>query len=317
MLKPHLILLEVTNRCNLNCVFCNHKHKHDFPQYDGTPQDMGFKLYKKIVDETADFAETIHPDGCGEPLLYPHIVEAIKYATKKGKKTMFFTNATMLDKKRTHGLLEANLTRIMFSVDGCNRISYEPFRVGASWDVVLKNIRYFLKYKRRGGYKTKVTVRITRVPEIYPNKYSNVPTLNTIVKFWRSMGIKHVRITPEVAIPPPSKFLDPSKWSSRGMKFSCNKLNKHLTVNVAGKVVLCCVDYLGAYVIGDLNKQSPLEAFNSKEANRIRKAMITGKKYPRFCDYCPDPDKKMIPPKKIFSLQSPRRPRIDLSKWQS
>lgn len=308
-LRPRLILVELTNRCNLNCVFCNHRHRTDFPEYDGSPQDMDFDLYKKIVDETTSHAWIIHPNGCGEPLLYPHIVEAIEYASERGKKTWFFTNATLLDRKMTKALLEANLTRILFSVDGCDKQSYEPFRVGASWDAVVENIAYFVETTRSGGYETMPRMRICLTPE-------NESIEKEIVGFWHNLGIEHVRTVNEIVIPPPSEFLYPSKWSSRGMKFSCRKINRHLTVNVTGKVVLCCVDYLGAYVLGDLNKQSPLEAFNSPEAKRIRKAMETGKNYPKFCDYCPDPD-RMIQMPSPLGLHSEKRPLIDLSKWRS
>lgn len=272
---------------------------------------MDFDLYKKIVDETSDHARIIHPNGCGEPLLYPHIVEAIEYASKRGKLTWFFTNATLLDRDMTNALLKAGLGKIMFSVDGCDKKSYEPFRVGASFNDVVENIRYFVEARESGGYNTFIEVRICAITE-------NKPRMKEIIGFWHDLVTppRRIRTASEVAIPSPSEFLYPSKWSSRGMKFNCRKIVNHLTVNVAGKVVLCCVDYLGAYVLGDLNNQSPLEAFNSEEAKRIRKAMETGKNYPRFCDYCPDPDRRILLPSPL-GLQSKRRPLIDLSRWDS
>lgn len=284
MLKPYLILPELTTRCNLNCVFCNHHHRKHLPQYGGTPQDMDFDFYKEIVDKTAAYSEIIHPNGCAEPLLYPHIVEAVEYANKKNKITKFFTNAMLLDEKMTMGLLEAGLTEIMFSVDGCDKRSYEPFRVGASWDTVLKNIKYFIKAKNKGGYKTKPIVRITATPEL-------ALSLKAIKRFWSKLGLYRVRSTRELAIPPPSEILDADlnpRFSS-GVKFECSKLNRHLTVTVTGKLVVCCVDYLGAYIIGDLTKQEPLEAFNSEEANKLRNAMKTGINFPTLCECCQTP----------------------------
>ena len=263
---------------------------------------MDFDFYKELVDKTAAYSEIIHPNGCGEPLLYPHIVEAIEYATSKHKLTKFFTNAMLLDEEMTMGLLEAGLSEIMFSVNGCDKRSFEPFRTGASWDTVLNNIRFFIKAKNQGGYKTKPIVRITATPELQPR-------LGEIKMFWSKQGLYRVRSTREMAISPPSNILDEElkpRFIS-GMKFDgCSKLNKHLTVNVAGKLVLCCVDYLGAYVIGDLTKQEPLEAFNSVEANKLRDAMKTGINYPALCEPCQNPEIRY----------SYLRPMLDLSEYE-
>ena len=238
---------------------------------------MDFDFYKRIVDETEGYGKIIYPNGCGEPLLYPKIVEAIDYANKKGRKTMFYTNASMLDRNMSEKLLEVGLNEIRFSVDGCDKKTFESLRLGLSWDVVLSNIVYFLNYKKQGGYRCKTMIRATIAKE-------NKNRWNDIKDFWRKKGVNKIAPVNEIHIPSPPEFLKP-KYSSL-KSFYCKRPIQHLTITANGKVALCCVDYLGSYVMGDLNKTSVLEAFNSETFNQVRRAMKNGKNYPTLCNFC-------------------------------
>lgn len=271
LMKPRVILLELTNRCNGRCPYCRHNHIKKF-------YDMDFDFYKRIVDETEGYGKVIHPNGCGEPLLYPQIVEAIDYANKKRRKTKFYTNASMLDRNMSEKLLEVGLNEIRFSVDGCDKSTFEPLRVGLSWNKVLSNIEYFLKHMKQGGYKCTTMIRATLTKETR-GRWSEIRD------FWEKRGVDSIVPVKEFHIPTPSEFLKP-KYSSSLNPFKCKRPIQHLTVTANGKLALCCVDYLGAYVLGDLNKTSVLEAFNSETFNQVRTAMKKGKNYPSLCNFC-------------------------------
>jgi len=75
--------VELTNKCNLSCDMCPFHGPDAINKRE--PQDMDFELYKKIIDEGSKKGlKSIKLNYGGEPLLYPQLPEAIKYAKDAG-----------------------------------------------------------------------------------------------------------------------------------------------------------------------------------------------------------------------------------------
>ena len=92
---PLKLDIELTNRCNRTCDMCAFHSKlalYKFPK-----EDMDLAIFKKIIDES-EGKTTLKLNYSGEPLLYPHLLEAIRYAKDKGViEVRFNTNADLLD----------------------------------------------------------------------------------------------------------------------------------------------------------------------------------------------------------------------------
>lgn len=271
MFKPWLILLEVTNRCNARCAYCNHK-------YITQLCDMDFDLYKRIVDETRSYGRVLHPNGYGEPLLYPHIIEAIEYANKKGFKTVMYTNASLLDEDMARQILDAKLNEMRLSVDGYDRESFESLRSGLSWDTVVNNVKNFHDIKNRGGYKTLTMARPTVTGEYVSKR-------NLMINFWKPyVDIVHpVRECYWASSPE----IEQRRWSS-GEGFRCKRVYTHLAVKSNGNLTICSCDR-GDYAMSNLKqRKNILKTFNGERFNNIRKAIETGVNYPTLCHTCPE-----------------------------
>ena len=72
---PLSLAIESTTRCNLFCPMCRRATTY-FP-----PRDMDFYLFKKIIDECADYLEFAVPYGAGEPLLNPELLDMMNPET--------------------------------------------------------------------------------------------------------------------------------------------------------------------------------------------------------------------------------------------
>ena len=136
---PHLIWIEPTSTCNLNCIMCDRKavsqRKVGF---------MDFELFTKIVDEAASLGVLQIEMGLGgEPLLHPRLTNMIEYAKNKGLMVGFNTNANLLDEQKSRALLNSKLDSIIFSVDGASKETYEKIRLKGDYDIVTKNIKTF------------------------------------------------------------------------------------------------------------------------------------------------------------------------------
>lgn len=266
--KPIHLWLETTNRCNSNCIFC--AREHVLPLCD-----MDFDLFKRIVNDNPQ-AKIVQTQGFGEPLLYPHVVDAIEHSYKPGRRTLFYTNASLLNGDLAQQLLDARLTQINYSVDGADKETYESLRVGLKWETVLENIKRFQKIKEKGGYNTLTVVRMCETKE-------NSSMIPDIVKFWEEI-VDFVSIKPEVYIPSPEE-LRANPFIS-GPPIKCPNPYQHLSVKSNGDLVLCCRDWFHVYKMGNLYNGTINAEYNNKLFNKTRDALQSGIGYPTLCHYC-------------------------------
>jgi sulfatase maturation enzyme AslB (radical SAM superfamily) len=281
---PSILYLEVTNKCNANCIFCKRSDVHKPLMH------MDFDMFKAIVD-AAPYTTQVHTQGFGEPLMYPHLIDAIKYCKERNKRVVFYTNASLLDDDMAIKLLETGVDQIRFSVDEITPELYEPLRRGLKWDVVLANIENFHKRKKDGNYKTETVARICKTKE-------NEARMYEITKFW-SKRADLVVVMPEVNIPTYDEnaaclyeTIDP------GM-INCPNPYEQFAVRSNGDVVLCCSDWFHNYVIdnisiGPITQERILDIFNSKEYEILRNRMESGILCPTRCLSC----KGIVPPKR-------------------
>ncbi len=123
LFAPEWVVLGVNNVCNLHCKMCDVGTKNldsNFAQnLVGThPINMPIELIKKIIEQTSLY----YPNAklayaFTEPLVYPHLIESLKYAKKNNLYTTLTTNALTLNQKAI-ALSQTNLDELYISLDG-------------------------------------------------------------------------------------------------------------------------------------------------------------------------------------------------------
>jgi len=82
------------------------------------PINMPFELVKKIVDQTAAaFRETKIAFSFTEPIIYPHLIDSVNYATEQGLYAQMTTNGSKLA-ALADDLVKAGMKEICISLDG-------------------------------------------------------------------------------------------------------------------------------------------------------------------------------------------------------
>ncbi|MCX6820762.1 MAG: radical SAM protein [Candidatus Aenigmarchaeota archaeon] len=248
--QEKIITIEPYNLCNLRCVMCPYS-KMTRPK---EMMDMG--LFKKIVAEAAGLGfTTVTLQMYSEPLLDPHLIERIKLVKTMGMKVGFFTNATLLDEKMADALLDSGLDWIKFSVDAGSKEDYDKIRIGGDWERVKKNIiSFYEKRKSRGMAAPKITVFMIKQP-------SNERNISAHKTFWSEWS-------DDVNISVVDNRAEGEKPDMRGTAYPCFEPN-HPTVLSNGKLVLCCLDYDGKMILGDLKKHTLEEVMKSDEYKRV------------------------------------------------
>lgn len=257
--------IETINMCNLRCKMCS------LPEMTRKKTIMDMDLFKKIIDDAAESGiKKIWLNLFGEPLLDPLIFSRIKYAKSKSLYAGFNSNGTLLSADKAERLLETGLDEVIFSIDGALKETYERIRVGASFNEVKANIINTIEMRNKAGYQNPA-IKVHFV--IQKDNFNEIAEFNS---FWTGIADS---ISTEMAFPISEKVKDLSllKRTKQRYTYPCPNIFSHLTVLSDGMVPLCCVDFNGQIIIGDLNVQTITEVWNSGTFKNLRELHLAGK----------------------------------------
>ena len=123
---PHQIYIEVTNRCNLNCLHCPRSTMRR------GSSSLNIKLFEKVIRELTKFMPFVDLYMQGEALIHKDIVEMVRMCRSYGLLPRITTNATLLNKMKATRLIDAGLEKIEFSWSGASVSSYEKMHHGCN-----------------------------------------------------------------------------------------------------------------------------------------------------------------------------------------
>jgi radical SAM protein with 4Fe4S-binding SPASM domain len=144
---PVCLYLEVTNRCNLLCQTC----PRTFASVE-RPADLSFEQFTRIVDQVPHLAQAVL-QGIGEPTINRDLTRMIRYLKARRARVVFNTNATLLlpGSKLARELIGSGLDECRISLDAADGQTYEKVRGLPKFDLVLNNVREFVRLKRELG----------------------------------------------------------------------------------------------------------------------------------------------------------------------
>jgi len=237
---------------------------------------MPWELFRKAVDQTPGYVETITLSLIGEPLLHPQIHEMIDYIAERGKRAILFTNGTLLGGERLVRIARSRLSVLNVSVEVDDQTAREIR--GADQQVIRRHVEEFVAAKR-SETEVKLSVVAHR---------GNVDRLDRLRQDWGDL-IGHIKVSPVMSFKgdtPPGQCMEP--W--RG----------NLNVFTNGKVSPCCIDWGASLIIGDLNEQNLDEIIQGPAYRELLSRFLAGKS-PAFCRTCEEFTDPRVP------LRMPRR----------
>ncbi|MBN1591828.1 MAG: radical SAM protein [Candidatus Coatesbacteria bacterium] len=127
--NPHLIDWAITNRCNLKCVHCR-----------GMAQE---ELDSETLLSVAEEIPALNPGWVilegGEALLRDELWDIIDILHRRGIRLYLISNGMLLNRMSVERLAESAV-RLMISIDGADRGSYESTRIGASFSRLRESV---------------------------------------------------------------------------------------------------------------------------------------------------------------------------------
>ena len=268
---PDIVQIESTNLCNAKCVFCPRDEMH---RRQGV---MDFDLYRKVVDECAALGIThVRVHNYGEPFLDKQLVEKVRYAKSKGiAEVGMISNGSLITEDLARGMIDAGLDAINISVDASGKEVFEATRLHLKYDDVIQNVRTLARLRNESG-RTHPKLILSFV------RQNNSAEEANFIKEWSQVADK-IHIT------------DLHNWAGTlnaksDVQFPCYRLWLTFTVLWDGRVSMCCADFDGRHVFGDLKSQSIAEVWNSPLYRAARRQHLESGG-PEICRSCDLPKK--------------------------
>lgn len=145
-LCPSVVILDVTNRCNLFCKVCRHSQTEildllDSNKATGIPLGlMPNELFQKIIREVAKDVLFVLVYLSGEPLLNKNAARMIQFASDSKVATIIATNGMLLDEMNARQIIESGVDYIKVAVSGMTQDVYEREHRGGDIEVVKRNL---------------------------------------------------------------------------------------------------------------------------------------------------------------------------------
>lgn len=272
---PRRVTLELTNSCNLRCVFCPRGIME---------QTQGFMepaLFKKAVDEMADHLPVaLVPFFRGESLLHPRFLELVGYAARKGVgPVQMTTNAMLLNDDLARGIINAGVDFISFSLDTSNAEIYERSRPGAIYEKAAANVERFIDLREHmGAGKPEIQVSGVLTEE-------NAPYKDEFAAKWRGRADR-VRIFVEHSRDGRFGSLDGHALPEFQKRLPCHKVFEDMVVYWDGGVALCNHDWSRPEPIGNISEQSIADIWAGERYRLIREQHLSGSIEDPVCSGC-------------------------------
>ena len=249
------IRVEVATKCNYRCIIC--------PIEDLTrkPEIMSFDLFKLIFDkinsETSQY-DTLAFPGMGEPMLDPTLDDKIVYAKERGFSVLILTNGSFLTPDRWRKFEEIGVDSVRVSVYGDTPESYAKVhgvKDTSLFEKVKDNLTKISEIKK----DTQLLLTYNIVDEY------NEAALDSWIEYWESK-------VDLLEVWRPHNWVDSKNYrtvKSEKLKTCGRPFNTPLQIQVDGTVNMCCFDFDGKLLLGDLKKQSLKEIFESPMYRKI------------------------------------------------
>lgn len=268
---PEIVQIESTNICNAKCVFCPRDEMH---RRQGI---MDMALHRKIVDECAALGIThLRLHNYGEPFIDRQLLEKVRYAKSCGiAEVGMISNGSLLTEEVTRGMIEAGLDAINISVDASGKEVFESTRVGLKYDRVIANIERLVRLRTElGRRRPKLILSFVR--------QNNSEDERAFIEHWRAIADK-IHIT------------DLHNWAGTlhkqsDVNYPCYRPWLTFTALWDGRVALCCADFDGRQILGDLRTSSIQEIWNSDAYRQVRREHLESGG-PSICRSCDLPKK--------------------------
>ncbi|MBI4374970.1 MAG: radical SAM protein [Elusimicrobia bacterium] len=289
---PKSVKIEISPRCNYRCGFCALRTRAVQPKHD-----MDFELFKRVTFQMRQAGvEEIGVFYLGESFMNPELlINCINYLKKTiGMPYVFLTsNASIANPLAVEECMKAGLDSLKWSVNAADDEQFEKIMGVATklFDNALRNIKAAWEARTRGGYKTGLYASSIHYDEQQRKQMESLLAERVLPyvdqHYWLplySMGAFATRREEELGYRPTAG--NQGRLGALRDPLPCWSAFTEGHVTAEGKLSACCFDANANWVMGDLSKQSFMDAWNSEAFVKLRQAHLRKDVSGTVCQQC-------------------------------
>lgn len=262
--------LEITNHCNLNCVFC--------PKTDRKKHLMTLHEFDTLTDKLKGHVKFLYFHLMGEPFLHPLLPEFIQIARNKKFIPVLTTNGTLLSKRME--ILDSLPYKIQISLhshEGNARKDLELYVnevMTFAIQAVKRGCIIVLRLWNDGGHNRMNAAILQQIAMHQPQPWKI-----------RKDGWK---LTEHLFIENDNMFEWPDieQEAYNETEVFCYALRNQIGVLVDGTVVPCCLDHNGDLNLGNLFEDPLQDILSTPRAQAIYHGFTNHTAVEPFCQRC-------------------------------
>lgn len=283
MKKFKKIYLEITNRCNLACSFCQVSQR--------AKAEMCPAMFAEILGRVRNHTDYLSLHVLGEALLHRELESFLAMSGEYGLRVNLATNGLLLARNQAMLLRQTSLRQINISLH-----SFEQAGPASALDNYLAEILSFIT---AAGSISPLFINL-RLWQLEPGSSPGEHALGQRI---RARLEKHFGLEapiPEVFAPGRGLTLAPRVFLSRENRFTwphapgpdlgghgyCRGLLDHIAILVDGTVVPCCLDAEGDMPLGNIFQATLPEILGGSRATRIREGFARQQVLEPVCRRC-------------------------------
>jgi MoaA/NifB/PqqE/SkfB family radical SAM enzyme len=289
---PKSVKIEISPRCNYRCGFCALRTREAQPKWDMDPA-----FFRRVTREMRDAGVVeIGVFYLGESFMNPRLlVDCIDYLKRELQMPYVFltSNASMAFPEAVEACMKAGLDSLKWSVNAADEAQFQKI-MGVSRRLfrrALGNIQAAWRARETGGYKTRLYASSIRYDGAQQGRMEQL--LAESVRPWvdqhywlplYSMGAFAAVREQELGYRPTAG--NQGRIGALREPLPCWSAFTEGHVTAEGKLSACCFDATAHWTMGDLNKQSFMEAWNSAPFVKLREAHLKRDVSGTVCERC-------------------------------
>jgi len=300
-IHPFILNVEPGNICNLKCPLC--------PTGSGDPGMakglMSLVFFKHIFNQLKDSLISVNLFSWGEPLLNNELINIIRYIKEANKliRVTISTNLNIRDDKLLTELVSSGIDEVIVSCDGATKETYEKYRIGGDFDLVMKNLRFLVKKNQELNRNVNIVWNFI----VFKHNEDEVEEARKIAKSTGTnfrASLMRTSMKDEILKPHKESIFKDKEWIPDNPYYSaydkekcvpkkniktCRKPWQEISINWDGKVFPCCAVYGDNFNLGDASKDSINIIWNNEKYRETRREIINRKQKPStVCGICRD-----------------------------
>jgi len=266
---PYIYEVEPTNACPYRCFMC--------PRGQGRmTRPVGYMpltTFQRVLSQVSPFQKMLRLHHFGEPVLHPELPLFISMARDAGLIPLISVNPSSLTEKLIRKLVEGRIGIVVFSLDSLRSDRLHDIRgVKKTAEYCLDMIDAFISLSRESGSPVFKVIQMVSLTANEDERQTflalkdQYPEEDVYLYISGNFGFGDIELVKETCRGGDSRL--------EAERVLCRAPFDDIVVLWNGDVAVCCYDYDGSNVIGNINDSSVKKIWSSEKASALRRRFL-------------------------------------------